>query len=135
MSELSELDRHRYMTLSTFRRSGAEVTTPVWFAAAGGKLYVFTAGDSGKVKRLRHSPRARVAPSDARGRVQGAWRDATARLVTEPPSIERARAALRAKYGWQMWLTDLFSRIAGRIRRRAWIEIEVQAQPERRDGS
>src|SRR5260370_32351848 len=102
------------MTLSTFRRSGAEVATPVWFAAAGGKLYVFTAGDSGKVKRLRHSSRARVAPSDARGRVQGAWRDATARLVTEPTAIQRAHAALRAKYGWQMRLTDLFSRPPGR---------------------
>jgi PPOX class probable F420-dependent enzyme len=113
------------MTLSTFRRSGAEVATPVWFAAAGGKLYVFTAGDSGKVKRLRHSSRARVAPSDARGRVQGAWRDATARLVTEPTAIQRAHAALRAKYGWQMRLTDLFSRLAGRIRRRAWIEISA----------
>ena len=125
MNTISELDRHRYMTLSTFRRSGAEVATPVWFAAAGGKLYVFTAGDSGKVKRLRHSSRVRVAPSEARGRVQGAWRDATARLVTEPATIERAHAALHAKYGWQMWLTDLFSRLAGRIRRRAWVEISV----------
>ncbi len=125
MNTLGELDQHRYMTLSTFRRSGAEVATPVWFAEAGGRLYVFTAGDSGKVKRLRHSSRARVAPSDARGRVQGTWRDATARLVSEPAAIERAHAALRAKYGWQMWLTDLFSRLAGRIRRRAWIEISV----------
>ena len=125
MNTLGELDQHRYMTLSTFRRSGAEVATPVWFAAAGGRLYVFTAGDSGKVKRLRHSSRARVAPSDARGRVQGTWRDATARLISEPAAIERAHAALRAKYGWQMWLTDLFSRLAGRIRRRAWIEISV----------
>jgi len=125
VNTISELDRHRYMTLSTFRRSGAEVATPVWFAAAGGKLYVFTAGDSGKVKRLRHSSRVRVAPSEARGRVQGAWRDATARLVTEPATIERAHAALHAKYGWQMWLTDLFSRLAGRIRRRAWVEISV----------
>ena len=39
--------------------------------------------------------------------------------------IERAHAALRAKYGWQMWLGDLFSRLAGRIARRAWIEIEI----------
>jgi PPOX class probable F420-dependent enzyme len=123
---IGELDRHRYMSLSTFRRGGAEVATPVWFAAAGGKLYVFTAGDSGKVKRLRNSSRARVAPSDARGRVRGAWRDATARLVTEPAAIERAHAALRTKYGWQMWLTDLVSRLAGRIRRRAWIEIGVR---------
>ena len=117
------------MSLSTFRRNGAEVATPVWFAAAGAKLYVFTSGDSGKVKRLRHTSRAQVAPSDGRGRVQSASRPATARLVTEPLVIERAHAALRAKYGWQMWVADVLSRLTGRIRRRAWIEIDVEPEP------
>ena len=113
------------MSFTTFRRSGVEVRTPVWFAARDGKLYIFTAGESGKIKRLRHSPRARVAPSDVRGRIRGVWRDAIARIVTEPQSIERARVALRAKYGWQMWLTDLLSWFAGRLQRRAWIEIDM----------
>ena len=121
---IAALARHRYMSLATFRRSGAEVRTPVWFAAAGGRLYVFTAGESGKVKRLRHSSRARVAPSDARGHVLGAWLDVTVRIVVEAPAVERAHAALRSKYGWQMRLADLVSWIAGRSRRRAWIEIE-----------
>src|SRR2546426_11434426 len=120
---VTELERHRYLCLATFRRSGAEVRTPVWFAAADGTLYVFTAGDSGKAKRLRNSPRARIAPCDARGGVLGAWREATARLVTDRALIARAGDALRAKYGWQMTILDLFSRVAGRIERRAWIEI------------
>jgi PPOX class probable F420-dependent enzyme len=124
VKDLAAFDRHRYMSLTTFRRSGAEVSTPVWFAAVDGKIYVFTAGESGKVKRLRQSSRARVAPCGMRGRVHGAWWDVAARIVTEPRSIERAHTALRAKYGWQMWLSDLFSRLTGRIRRRAWIEIE-----------
>jgi uncharacterized protein len=127
VSALSELDQHRYISLSTFRRSGAEVATPVWFAASGGKLYVFTAGDSGKVKRLRYTTRARVAPSDSRGRARGPWQGATAHLVAEPQVIERAHAALRTKYGWQMSLADLFSRLTGRLRRRAWIEIEAES--------
>lgn len=114
------------MSFATFRRNGAEVATPVWFAAAGAKLYAFTAGDSGKVKRLRHTSRARLAPSDARGRVQGAWQPATARIVTEPHVIERAHAALRTKYGWQLRVADLFSGLAGRRRHRAWIEIELE---------
>ena len=125
MSAIGDLDRHRYLALATFRKSGAEVATPVWFAAVGGTLYVCSAGEAGKVKRLRQSSRARVAPSDARGRVQGAWRDATARLVTEPATIERAHAALRAKYGWQVWLADVLSRLTRRIGRRAWIAIEA----------
>ena len=120
---VGELDRHRYVSLATFRRNGAEVRTPVWFAAAGGKLYAFTAGDSGKAKRLGYSSRARVAPCDARGGVRGDWREATARLVSDRVLIERARAALRAKYGWQLRILDAFARLAGRIERRAWIEI------------
>jgi PPOX class probable F420-dependent enzyme len=123
--DIASFERHRYLTLATFRRTGAEVRTPVWFAVVAGRIYVFTAGESGKVKRLRGSSRARVAPSDMRGRARGEWRDVAARIVTEPGVIERAHAALRAKYGWQMRLGDLFSRLTGRIRRRAWIEIEV----------
>jgi hypothetical protein len=123
--DIATLDRHRYMVLATFRRSGVEVRTPVWFATVDGKIYLFTAGESGKVKRLRHSSRARVAPSDIRGRLRGGWRDVAARIVTEPRVIERAHLALRAKYRWQMWLGDLSSRLTGRMERRAWIEIEV----------
>ena len=125
MSAASDLDRHRYVSLTTFRRSGAEVATPVWFAALGAQLYVVTSGDSGKVKRLRNTPKARVAPSNARGRVQGAWQSATAHLLTDPRMIDRARAALRGKYGLQMWVAELLSRLTGRIQRRAWIEVEL----------
>jgi len=122
VSVAAEIDRHRYVSLATFRASGAEVRTPVWFAAVGDKLYVFTAGQSGKAKRLRRSSRARVAPCDARGNVTGAWRDATARLVAPPADAERA---LRAKYGMQKRVLDFFSRLSGRMRNRVWIEIEV----------
>lgn len=125
------LAQHRYLNLATFRRNGAEVQTPVWFAEAEGRLYVFTAGGSGKVKRLRNSSRVRIAPCDVRGRVRGAWQDATARLVGDASSIGRARAALRAKYGWQVWLADLFARLGRRIQHRAWIEIETVPTPGR----
>jgi PPOX class probable F420-dependent enzyme len=125
----AELDRHRYVSLATFRRNGTEVATPVWFAAVDGKLYVVSAGDAGKVKRLRHSSRARVAPCDARGGVHGEWRDATAQLISDPGLIERSRAALRAKYGWQIRVLDLFSRLTGRNRRRGWIQIVLLASP------
>ena len=120
---MRDLGRERYVSLATFRRSGTPVPTPVWFAELDDRLYAFTAGDSGKVKRLRASSRAQVAPCDRRGRVHGPWRNATARIVDDPQLIERATAALRQKYGWQLRLLDLASRLTGRIRRRAWIEI------------
>jgi PPOX class probable F420-dependent enzyme len=125
VSATVELDAHRYLSLATYRRNGAEVATPVWFAASANRLYVFTAGESGKVKRLRASPRARVAPCDVRGRVTGAWHEATARVVEDERVIRQARAALHAKYGWQLVLLDFGARLTGRLPRRAYIEIEV----------
>src|SRR5919201_2595701 len=109
-----ELDRHRYLSLATFRRSGTAVATPVWFAAMDGRLYVVSGGDTGKVKRIRNSARVQVAPCDARGGVTGAWQDARARILTDGALIGRAHAALRAKYGWQVRLLDLVSRLTGR---------------------
>ena len=123
--DTSLLDRHRYVSLASFRRDGTIVATPVWFVAVDGLLYVFTAGDSGKVKRLRNNPRARVARCDVRGRVEGEWHDATARIVSDPVTIGRARAAVGTKYGWQVRLLDLGAWLSGRIRRRAWIEIAL----------
>ena len=126
MNDLRVLDRERYINLATFRKSGVEVRTPVWFAAVGERLYVFTAGGSGKVKRLAHASRARIAPCDARGYTKGAWRDASARIVTDGATIAQAHDALRAKYRWAMLMADVLSRITGRIKRRSWIEIEPQ---------
>ena len=123
---LAELARERYVSLATFRRNGAEVRTPIWFAVVDQRLWMMTGGDSGKVKRLRNDPRVRVAPSDVRGIVHGAWRDGTARIVHEPRLIADAHAMLRAKYGWQVTLLDLFSRLSGRIRRRVWLEVALR---------
>ena len=123
MSTVASLDRSQYVSLATYRRSGAEVRTPVWCAALDGKIYVFSAGDAGKVKRLRQTSRVRIAACDARGGVRDRWYEATARLLTEPDTIERARGAFRAKYGWRIRLFDAFASLAGRVRRRSWIEI------------
>jgi len=114
------------VSLATFRRSGAEVRTPIWFAMIDQRLWMMTAGDSGKVKRLRNDPRVRVAPSDARGVMRGPWREATARIADDPREIAAAHAGLRAKYGWQMTMLDLFSRLSGRIRRRVWLEVALR---------
>jgi hypothetical protein len=121
----AEFDRHRYLSFATFRASGASVATPMWFVAIGGRLYMSTTADSGKVKRLRRSSRARIAPCDARGRARGDWRDVTARLVSDPGTAGRAETALRRKYGWQKRLLNLIARLGGRVGRRAHIEIEL----------
>lgn len=127
-ADLAAFDRHAYISLVTFRRSGAGVPTPVWFAVRDGRIVVFSEARAGKVKRLRNDPRVRFAPCDVRGRVRGEhWHDGRARIVADRAGEQAAYAALRAKYGWQMRLLDAFSWLAGRIRGRAVLEIEPAA--------
>lgn len=123
-SDLRALDREPYISLVTFRRSGAGVATPVWFALRDGRLFVFSEARAGKVKRLRNDARARFAACGVRGRVHGDWHEARARVVEDPAREREAYAALRAKYGWRMRAVDFFSRLAGRIDARAVLEIE-----------
>jgi len=115
----------RYVSLATFRRDGREVRTPVWLAPCDDSLYVYTNAKSGKAKRLRHTPRARIARCDVRGRCAPdvRWRDVVARVVDDPALADRAFAALRAKYGWQMALLVAGAKLSGAWRDRAILEL------------
>jgi PPOX class probable F420-dependent enzyme len=92
------LTGHYYMSLTTFRRSGVPVPTPVWFADLDGAVVIVTALESGKIKRIRHTPRVTVAPCDARGDVLGPQVAGIARFL-DGEDAARADAALDAKYG------------------------------------
>ncbi len=117
-----------YISLSTWRRNGKEVSTPVWFAASSDTtFFCFSAADAGKVKRLRNSPSAKVASCDARGGKLGDWHEAKAFLVTDDSKqIDQAYTLLKKKYGIQMSITNLMSRLGGRINNRTVIRIELE---------
>ena len=87
----------KYISLTTFRKSGVGVATPVWFGEQDGKLYVMTRSDMGKTKRIRNNSQVRVAPCTIRGRVTGPEFQATARILP-PEDHERARMAINRKY-------------------------------------
>ena len=122
--DITEFDQNRYLSLATFRKSGAEVKTPVWFAASGGKLYSFSDAKGGKLKRLRNSSRARIAPCDVRGNITGAWRDTNARIVDDAALIARVYDAYAKKYGWQIALFNFGSRLVGKFHKRVFVEID-----------
>lgn len=103
----------RYISLSTFRRSGAAVATPVWFAQVGATLYAYSDATAGKVKRIRNNPRVRFAACTVRGAITGPFFEGEARIVTDPGEISTAEAAIIKKYG----LTRRLYRLAGRILR------------------
>jgi PPOX class probable F420-dependent enzyme len=81
MSASDQFSGHRYLNLETYRRSGAAVRTPVWFAEKDGQLYMYSLADAGKVKRIRNNPRVRVVPSDIRGTPLGEWTEGEARIL------------------------------------------------------
>jgi PPOX class probable F420-dependent enzyme len=89
-TEFAPFEGHKYLNLETFRKSGEGVRTPIWFAAERAtsadspapKLYVYTVGNAGKVKRIRNNPRVRIAPCDMRGKLLGEWVEARAEIVT-----------------------------------------------------
>jgi len=122
---MSRFEHARYINLGTFRRDGRAVDTPVWFTELDGKLYAFSEARAGKIKRLRNSPRARVAVCDVRGRLRDDWTETAARVVDDASLIERVYTGLRRKYGWQMMLTNTLSRLSGRIKNRAVLEIDL----------
>lgn len=93
----SEIHRQKYISLVTFRKSGARVATPVWFGEDGDRLYVMTRSDMGKTKRIRNNPQVRVAPSTIRGKVTGAEFPATVRILP-PEEHAHARATINRKY-------------------------------------
>jgi PPOX class probable F420-dependent enzyme len=123
---LSALVPERYISLETFKKNGDGVKTPVWFAPVGEALYVFTDGTSFKVKRVRRDGRARIAGCNSSGStITTPWFDAQASILEPGPEEDAAYAALRSKYGWQIWLLDIGSRLSGRIKRRKVIRLGV----------
>ena len=122
---LDQLAAERYVSLVTFRRNGKGVPTPIWIAQVGDNLYAFTDGTSAKMKRLKVNDRVQIAACDARGNLRGEFAEGRARRVDDPAVIDRALAALTQKYGWQMSVLNVFSRLFGRIERRAYIEISL----------
>lgn len=124
-NELEALQSGSYISLATRKRSGDWVATPVWFAPDQGSYYVFSAGQAGKVKRLRNFSESRIAACNVRGVVTGDWLDVQAFVLDEPTDQDCALAALRRKYGWQMCLGDFFSILTGKMGRRAYIRIDL----------
>ena len=97
------LPHSTYVSLTTFRRTGAPVATPAWAAPKGDALMVWTRADSGKVKRLRHTARVKAAPCDFCGRVEGPAVDGVTEFV-DRGDWPRALGALRRTYGLRFTL-------------------------------
>jgi uncharacterized protein len=106
----------RYLSLTSFRRDGTGVATPVWFVEAGGRLLVETDAASYKMRRIRRDPRVTIAPCTATGRLRGIPVPAWAELLpdAEVPRVERLMAR---KYRRDLLLIKPFRTLQATLRR------------------
>ena len=117
ISPFEPLLKESYASLTTFRKNGDAVPTPMWFAESDRIIYIYTGSTSGKVKRIRNSGRVTLAPCTANGKVTGEIIEGKARIISDQQEIAHADAALAKKYGIQRRLLYLLRSIAGIFRR------------------
>jgi PPOX class probable F420-dependent enzyme len=120
MTTRDELAAGKYMALTTYRRSGEPVTTPVWVVPVDdGRVGFWTAMGSGKTKRLAHTARVVVQPSDARGRPTAGSTplDGTAEVVRSGARFEEVHTKVREKYGVMTTVTRVLASL-GPMRRK-----------------
>jgi PPOX class probable F420-dependent enzyme len=126
----------KYISLTTFRRSGAPVSTPVWVAPSrpdDGELVVITLGDTGKVRRLQGNPAVQMRPCDQRGRVapDAPGFGGTARLVDDPDEVLAVKRAIGAKYGAVYRVLTAVEAAWIRLRPRRHPRVGIRITPDR----
>ncbi len=115
------LGDEKYLSFTTFKRSGDAVASPVWAVTLdGGELGFWTSSGSGKAKRLAHTAKVTVQPSDARGKLKdgSAPSTAQARLVaSDDPLFAEVQRKVKAKYGFMTNITRALGTIGGVVKR------------------
>jgi len=124
-----QFSNSEFLNLETYKRRGRPVRTPMWFAHNGERLFVRTADDSGKVKRVRNNPVVRIAPCDSRGTLLGEWVEGTARLASNDETI-LADKLLGQKYGKLKSDFDAISALRGTMWAVLVVEVDGSSSSE-----
>ncbi|MFE9552153.1 PPOX class F420-dependent oxidoreductase [Streptomyces sp. NPDC006692] len=107
---LDRLGAGKYLLVTSYKKDGSPVATPVWVVRDGAALMIWTVADSWKVKRIRNRPGVLAGPCDVRGNPTGEQHPATA-VICDAATTAACRALLRRKYGLLGRLTLLGSRL------------------------
>ena len=87
----------KYLSITSYRRDGSGVSTPVWFATEGDRLLVMTDSKSGKVKRIRRNPYVTIAPCSGRGKPKAKGMPAHAEILPAG-EVEPSKRLIERKY-------------------------------------
>jgi PPOX class probable F420-dependent enzyme len=106
----------RYLSVTSFKRDGTGVATPLWFVSDGQRLFAFTDLHSAKVKRIRHDPHVLVASCWVNGKLRREPVSACAEVLTADADLERVQKLLLARYRVSYRVVMLFYRLGRRLR-------------------
>lgn len=130
VDEIVRLAEGKYLSLTTFRKSGEAVATPVWVARDGDHLYVTTRADSWKVKRLRNNPAVLLAPCDMRGGLTGEQVGGVGEVLDSEASAH-ARQLIQNRYGLTARALFAWESINAKLRRsRAPENVGIRLTPQ-----
>ena len=116
VAELEAQFPGRYLSVTSFKRDGTGVATPVWAVSDGRRLFALTDLRSAKVRRIRHNPHVLVAPCRAGGKLRSEPIAAHAEVLSAGPDLERAQALLLEHYPISYRLVMLVYRLGRRLR-------------------
>ena len=117
-------DKEKYINLATQKKDGTFVNTPVWFTKdeQSNDYFIFSAGEAGKVKRIRNFSSVKVAICNFKGDLKGDWVSAQAKLIAEEDSIAKAYGQFQRKYSMSLKVINFFSRLFGKYKKRQIIK-------------
>jgi uncharacterized protein len=110
------LAAQRFVSLTTYKKNGDAVATPMWVGRDGDHLFVWTPADSVKIKRVRNDPRVTLVPCGRFGKPNNDAEPVadTAEVITQPATVRRLAEVIRHKYGLEYWVVTLLERLAAR---------------------
>ena len=122
----------QFISLTTYRKSGEAVATPVWFAIAEPRatIYVESEAQTGKVKRIRQTTRVTLAPCTFGGTITGPTIEASARVVSDEEEMTLAESTLTHKYGVRRRLATSFTvKLRQLLRKPAFQTVYLAIEP------
>ena len=117
-ADLEALFPGRYLSVTSFKRDGTGVATPVWFVSDGRRLFALTDLHSAKVRRIRRNPHVLVASCRADGKLRSEPLPARVEVLTTTPELERVQTLLIKRYKISYRVVMLIYRLGRRLRGR-----------------
>jgi uncharacterized protein len=102
LDAFAPLGPSRTALLTSFRRNGQGVSTPVGIHVATGKAYFTTWSTTGKIKRIAKNPCVTLAPCTRQGKVLGPTTAGKARRL-EDAEAKHARTLMGGAFGYWVW--------------------------------